>query len=155
MFNPQQPRQYLNPHLRKADLMEAFPTHHCCNTTAPTQAVTTLLPISPKICTACLNSSHCSHGTGDDAQGEAGHPALCWGHWQTWGDALNLFPNTSMERALQTSCLFCSSPTWCFIIRNSCTKPPPKTHSCLGIHLLLLLIAHLKSQATVERIMTE
>lgn len=34
-------------------------------------------------------------------------------------------------------------------------KLPPKTRSCLGIHLLLLLIAHLKSQATVERIMTE
>lgn len=33
--------------------------------------------------------------------------------------------------------------------------PPTNTHSCLGIHLLLLLIAHLKSQATVERIMTE
>lgn len=44
------------------------------------------------------------------------------------------------------------------IIRNSCMNPPlppHQTHSCLGIHLLLLLIAHLKSQATVERIITE
>lgn len=88
-FSPRQPRQYLNPHLCKAYLMEALPTRHCCNATAPTQAVTALPLLSPKICMAYLDFSDCSQGTGDDTQGEAGHPALCWEHWQTWGDDLN------------------------------------------------------------------
>lgn len=71
--NPQQPHQYLNPHLRKAYLMAAFPTHHCCSTTAPMQAVTTLPLISPKICMAYLGFSHCSQGI---EQGWASSTAL-------------------------------------------------------------------------------
>lgn len=60
------------------------------------------------------------------AQVTAVHPALRWGHWQVGGDVLNCFLNTSMEHALQTPRLFCSPPTWCFIIRNSCMNPSPR-----------------------------
>lgn len=35
MFNPQQPRPYLNPHLHKPHPVGAFPTRRCCNTMAP------------------------------------------------------------------------------------------------------------------------
>lgn len=52
------------------------------------------------------------------------HSVLCWGHWQIWDDILNCFCDSCTERAPQRPHLFHSPPTWCFIIRNSCVKPP-------------------------------